>query len=290
MVTKWPVDSTAYMGNPGALVPFPGGGVSGGSLSVDDGDQYTFQTSAEGTVYAQRRPTANGSARTWSVSLQALPASDYAPMVGLVRGVYGIGPWWWITPDAQAGNLLTPAVSLLDASVTPPTGYTRIGPVHEALEAGGNLLASATWYNAAPGSSWAGIPLSVPVPPGGGWVTFSAWLAGTNAALGMVFQNTAGGQVSTLQRPSPGMTLAGATRVSWSVQITDPSVAQVRFAGVNATHISQPAISWTQSLMPWDVGEGCVAAVPSGLSRALKRIGDEGPFREPSFTVTEVAA
>lgn len=252
------------------------------SQSVETAERYGFDQTLEGRVKAQAKPVGR---RTWNLQLsQATTPQDHSALSAFANGVWGAGPFYFVSADAPHTNLLTPQASSCaeTAFATAKPG----GPVN--LGADGWAGASLTTPTAdANGMYFGNSTELIPVLPGQP-VTGSAWVQGAGARVRLnwcdingdyMFQfvassNTATSTMSRLSvvgTPPPGA-------VSCSLLAVGP-------AGMRAT---QPAVTWGNELQPWADGQGCKKAVVSAFSRDQVLAVPGNTYSNVSFTVSEV--
>lgn len=266
-----------YLGTLGRMVEIRGAA----SLDEDPADLYTFRTSLERLVRPQF--SAYG-ARSWNVALPpAMTPLEVAKIAAFARGGWGRGPFFFLSPDAQVQNILSPQTSMcMPGTVIPIADLTMV-------EQGGPMLTSdgwaeQSWVKSTENSLFFEVPRS-PVLPGEE-VTASVYVQGAGAAAGISFYNASNTFIRTH--------VATAKRVDRShVTVTVPAGAASARVYVNAatTRCTWPALTWTGELYEYGEGRGCAQAVISSYSRSLRmaiKNPKYGRYSQPSFTLQEV--
>lgn len=242
----------AYLGSYGRLVPFAhwreGQSVSGEIKGT------FYRTLAGNRVYARSL----GFHRSWDLSTSDLDPADAAGVELLLRGGYGPGPHVLIDPNAQVTNVITPGRSLSIPE--------ELGSVVQGATPGNGLFVPAglrvpsvrsiasevvLWLHAAvlPGTP---ITASVYVTPGSK-VRLRYAKGGLFFADGPILSRR-GSSDAVMQRQYE--------------TTTPPDGAEwAYFVVTGATNVAAPAVTWTDSLMPWSPGSGSENAVITGWSK-----------------------
>jgi hypothetical protein len=230
----------------------------------------------EGRVKAQVRRIGR---RVWTAATsEATTPADQAAILGFLSGEWGPGPFQFISADAPVTNLLTPAQSLCDPSLAYGTNMP-----------GGPLLCGDEWA----GQSWLDDPANIiwfsrdmnNVTPGQ-MITASAWIQGEGSRVNVQFYNNeeSMGVVSSRQT---GIA-ARATRLSVTTTVPEGATrVRVRCNG-GAVQAARPALTLTDQVQPWAIGEGCTAAVIHAGSKEVGLAVPGATYGSVSFTITEV--
>src|SRR5699024_279373 len=150
-----------WFGPPGAVVPVP---PCRDGISESGNRAATERIAFSGTRHLQ---VGGGSVRSWDLSVAGTPA-QLAPLKFASTTAV---PWVWVSPSAQASNLLTPGQSMFaDGEVTYAGGASARSGV---LMAGDT--AAVRWAGGPAGSA-VGVAVGKPVPvivgvrgTGSGW-------------------------------------------------------------------------------------------------------------------------
>ena len=258
-----------YLGTPGRMV-----GIScPAEQRLNTADRFSFQTTLEGRVKAQVRP---GGRRTWDLRLpRTSTPSEVAALDAFANGSWGPGPFWFVSADAPHTNLLSPGAS---QSVSMLNGGGSLGGPWDT-EWG--LAARSLLNTEAAFLYW---DTSVPVQAGKP-VTGSAVLQG-EGHLRLWWRNGAG--ESSVTGSDSFSSPSGPVQVSVTAQ--PPSWAEFVTLGVSreVTRAALPAVTWTETVMPWVSGQGCEKAVVRGMSSDLVLAIPGRTFGGAEFTVQEV--
>lgn len=252
-----------WFGSPGALVPVT---PYRGSLSESSDRKTSELISFSGRRHLQ---VSGGSVRSWSVGVAGSPA-QLAPLKFASSTAVS---WVWVSPAAQASNLLTPGQSMMaDGQVSYAGGASaRSG----ALAAGDSFV-----------TRWAGGPVGsdvnvtggkpVPVRPGVP-VTVSAWTqraaAGSSTRLTYTFRDATGATVgaSTLGGPE-GTALQ---RAVWT--LTPPAgAADLIILIRDAATLALPQVTWSAQAAPWADGRGVYRVAVTEWSEDQETILTDG--------------
>lgn len=244
-------------------------------------DRYTFDTTLEGVRKAQVRKVGR---REWSLTVSAARPEQVANIMSFVRGVWGPGPFVFVPADAPVTNLLTPAQASCD-----PTEYP--GPAGSATRP--PMLTPEGWegrsvLNADPAQLlWFGTG-HVPVRAGVR-VTGSAYVQGADAAVQLYFYDAAGERISLSTSTVRGT--AGSVVRSHLTVLPPAGAVSCLIACVRTAKATRPQVTWSDYVLPWSEGRGCVKAVVHGPSHDLvmaTSAREGGRYAQVSFTVTEV--
>lgn len=191
--------------------------------------------------------------RQWALSFPALRAGDAAELEHLLGAT--VGPYWWVTPDAQVRNMLTPRMSLMTDDVSP-----GVSVLSQMPEGGRYPCDDGSWamttrvVSSAVAMGWA------PVVPGQP-VTVSAWLAAPVA--GRVTARWLNSDAAPIGSVS-GVDVSGVAVLSRSsvsvpaVDVPGNAVAvQVEVSG--ASVVSRPQVTATDDATVWETGKGALS-------------------------------
>ena len=272
---------TVYLGALGRLVEL----WSTPAAQVSLAERYTFTTTLEGRVKAQSVPSAR---RSWSLNAEGASPREQAALQEFATGVWGRGPFVFVSADAPVVNLLTPEESSLDPLVL------AAGP------SGGGVLDSPPMLTP---DGWAGRSLlkrdgafariaeRVPVIPGRP-VTGSAYVrssVGSAAFVRLQFVRADGSEIS--QHNSVTAVAFAERRSVTATAPHDAAWVNLWVTG-NVSQVARPAVTWTAQPFEYGDGQGCKKAVVHGASRDL-RVASQwqahtGRWSDLSFTVQEV--
>lgn len=266
---------TVYLGALGRLVEL----WSTPAAQVSLAERYTFTTTLEGRVKAQSVPSAR---RSWSLNAAGSAPREQAALAEFTTGVWGRGPFVFVSADAPVVNLLTPEESSLD-----PVGLTAdvLGSPPMLTPdgwAGRSLLKSDGVF--------ARIAEQIPVIPGRP-VTGSAYVRSATQAgfVRLQFVRADGSEIS--QHDSP-VAVASAERRSVTATAPPDAAWANLWVTASVSQVARPAVTWTAEPFEYGDGQGCKKAVVHGASRDLRvassRQAHTGRWSDLSFTVQEV--
>lgn len=221
---------------------------------------------------------AGRTARTWDVDLSAATPADFMAFELIEHGARGLGPFRFVDPSMASTNMLTPRQSLL-APGTVPGMLTRTTSVVPGV---GTMPAVMTIP-----SSIVRVVSGAPVVPGRP-VTASVWVAapGTVTLTAPVY-DAAGATVDQNTRRVTGLTGGG-----WASITVTPSEGAARMeVGVmtyTAGPVACPAVTWTDQMTPWAVGQGVAAVVVEPLSVGVLRASSTQQLADVSVRIQEV--
>lgn len=236
-----------------------------------------------------RQQVSRRTSREWDVQWGAAQPQQIANLAALAAGEFGIGPFWFVDPWAQATNVLAPAASTLES--VPPSGMSAGGPV--ALADGSR--AGRSWVVANPAtihhtSYVDGLLSRVPVR-NGTTVTGSVYASGTAVDLRIQWYDASGAFVSNTAYAShsPGSQMQRLHVYGNPPVGAHSASVQVR----GATRIARPALTWTTFVADWHVGQGAPSvAIPASLSQdiilATRENRAGGRLASVSTTIREV--
>lgn len=265
---------TVYLGTLGRMVPI----YSTPSAQLETEERYSFTRTLEGRRKAQTKPV---SRRTWSLNAQFADPREQAALAQFADGTWGPGPFVFVSADAPATNLLTPGAASCDPALITATAFISNGgpvEVEPGLWVGRSYLNTSSSINTA-------FPARTPVIPGRP-VTGSAYVRGLGMKLNISFWDAADQFISSAASTGSG------SASSWSrlsVTRTPPTNAvRVAVYASGAGRGAAPAVTWSDSALPWSDGHGCDKAVVSSSSRDLAVTGINGTYSNLGFTVSEV--
>lgn len=264
----------AYLGKLGALFEVE----CGSSQDHGFSENTTFETTAEGKTKAQ---VMLRQSRQWQIGYGLITPGQSGDLLALHAGEYGIGPFVWVHDDALVNNLLTPAASTCDPSAI----------VDATVSAGGPMAgAGRSFINASPEQHMFFGDEQTPVIPGFP-VAGSASVIGAGASITVWFYRADGSYISGATGPPAGVA-GSAKRISVRT-VAPEGAAYCRISTEGASQATRSAITWTNELMDWTVGDGCPKAVVTGLSRSIlmslnNNKPDYGRYWSASFTIREV--
>lgn len=263
-----------YIGSLGRMVKLP----YVGSQQVQAEERYNFTSTLEGKRKAQVR--AKGP-RTWALSANHFRPNEHSLLTQFADGVWGHGPFVFVSADAPHTNLLTPAAASCDPTlISAPASISNGGPVE--FEPG--IWSGRSYFNTSPTLSVA-FRGKVPILPGVK-ITGSAYVRGAGIRLYVSFWDSAGVNLGAYGSAGTG------TASAWTrLLVTRTPPANAVHAEIYATGAGRsvaPALTWTDNVQPWSDGQGCEKAVVTGMSRdqVLAVVGHT--YSNVSFTVQEV--
>lgn len=245
----------------------------------------SFKTTLEGRRIAQVPPSRGR--RAWQNQLSDASTPDQVGAVmSFINREWGPGPFVFVSADAPVTNMLTPAAASCDPSEVSVSGGASVLATPPMLTPDG--WAGRSFMKNAAGLLFHGLGF-VPVLPGVG-VTASAYVLGAGGAVRIAWYDAAGAGVGSVT--STVVSTAGQVVRSF-VSAVPPAGAVSCRVSVNAaaTQTCRPALTWSDTLLPWADGQGCLKAVIHGASRNLimaSRDPRGGRYSNLSFTVSEV--
>jgi len=266
---------TVYLGALGRLVEL----WSTPAAQVSLAERYTFTTTLEGRVKAQAAPSAR---RSWSLNAQGASPREQAALQEFATGVWGRGPFVFVSADAPVVNLLTPEESSLD-----PVGLTAdVLGSPPMLTPDGWAARSLLKREGV----FARIATQVPVIPGMP-VTGSAYMrsAQSEAFVRLQFIRADGSEIS---RHDSATAVTSVERRAVTATVPYGAVWVNLWVTGNVLQVARPAITWTSEPFEYGDGQGCKKAVVHSASRDL-RVASQwqahtGRWSDLSFTVQEV--
>ena len=265
---------TVYLGSLGRMIPI----YSTPSAQLETEERYTFTRTLEGRRKAQPKPIGR---RTWGLNAQFADPSEHSLLSQFADGVWGAGPFVFVSADAPHTNLLTPGAASCDPALITATSFVSNGgpaEVEPGVWVGRSYLNTSSSINMA-------FPARTPVIPGR-QVTGSAYVRGAGMKVNVSFWDAADQFIS-----SAGSSGSGSAS-SWSrLSVTrTPPVNAVRVAvyATGAGRGAAPAVTWSEGVLPWSDGQGCEKAVVSSMSRDQVLAVAGHTYSNVSFTVSEV--
>lgn len=246
-----------WFGSPGALVPVT---PYRGSLSESSGRVTSELITLSGRRHLQ---VGAGSARSWSMTV----AGDPAHLAPLKFASTTAMPWVWVSPAAQASNLLTPGQSMMEDA--------GAAVVRGALDLGGAWVSQwATGHSSSTVSVTGGKP--VPVRPGVP-VTVSAYVQRADPAkavqLVFGFLDATGSVLFSTTRDSP----AGAQlqRAAWTL-VPPAGAASLTVVFRYAAVLAAPQVVWGSLPLPYSDGRGVYRVAVTDWSEDQETIQTNG--------------
>lgn len=263
-----------YLGSLGRLVKLP----YVGSQQVQSEERYTPSVTLEGKRKAQVKPKGP---RTWALSADHFRPNEHSLLSQFADGVWGAGPFVFVSADAPHTNLLTPGAASCDPGLIVATSFVSNGgpaEVEPGLWVGRSYLNTSSSINMA-------FPARTPVIPGQP-VNGSAYVRGAGMKVNISFWDAADQFISSASSSGSG------SASSWSrlsVTRTPPSNAvRVAVYATGAGRGAAPAVTWSDKVLPWSDGQGCEKAVVSSMSRDQVLAVAGHTYSNVSFTVMEV--
>lgn len=252
---------------------------------VASADRFSFQTTLEGRVKAQFRP---GGRRAWDLRLPRTSSPlEVSKLTDFTSGVWGPGPFRFVSAEAATTNLLPPEVARMDIGESQSGLFSDGGPWAVL----GDLLPKS-WVSDGSVAAFFGLASSgsglVPVIPGRS-VMGAVTVLGDDAYAHVQFFDDQGGSLGRVN--SSVRASAGSAVRSWVAGIAPEGSAYCRLYASNAVRLARPQVTWTEGPVDWADGRGCVRAVVLGGQSELVR-ANQGPNNRTlegvSFTVQEV--
>ena len=250
------------------------------SQRVESPARYVVEATLGGRSKAQLLPSRD---RVWDVALgNVTTAAQTAVLEDFAQGVWGPGPFWFVSTEAPVTNLLTPAAASGDASTTVLYGVQG-GP----WETPEGLIPRSVLYPDSP--SDVGWRVNVPVLRGHR-VTGSAIVQGSNVRVFLSWYTAEGDRISS----TASTVTDGSDPVRLSVTAEPPEgAASVRLVVSSSVERSaRPQVTWTDGPVAWSAGRGCPSAVVLAGGSELVRTDHDGSIstlESVSFVVQEVS-
>lgn len=263
----------AYLGRPGAYVEFAHWREK---QSVSGSRPTSTRTTLGGNRVAFRSARSH---REWDLQATEIDQEEAVGIETLVLDGLGPGPHRLIDPHAQVTNVITPERSLVGRSaslegvsgsvVDSGTVQTPEGAVVPSVRSGGGAVTLFTRAPVIPGKP---VTASVHTSPGSTIVVKAAGLDG-------VFIRDLG----TIR----GSGVGAVVRSHLSVESVPSDSWFVYFQISGATRIAAPAVTWTNELLPWSVGQGCDSVVITKWDKDYSNAAPQsGARRDVNISVT----
>ena len=268
---------SAWLGPLGNLVEFAH---YKGSASVDLDRKVVFTETIGGGRFGQASPTTG--LRTWAMSATYMDPSQWAGFELLAMGAYG-NQHVFLEPLALVTNVISPLKSLpgLGGSASWVSGDNSPSGL-VAIEGGTRVPT----VRSGGGSMY--MRFDAPVMPGKP-VTVSVYALGSSVRMNVSFIDASGTYVGSGGSVTQAMAGGSLRRLSRSI-VAPPTAAAVYISVTGASVAAAPAVTWTNTLMPWARGRGCEKAVIHGVGDSTVLAGGSAgrQFANFDFTVTEV--
>lgn len=267
-----------WIGHPATLLPFHG---FIEPFGVDEDMGVVLDESLGGGVRAavpRHRPL-----RSWSIDLPKVYPRDVKNLRTLVTAT--LPPWQLVTPEAQAGNILTPERSVMLDQDLPAGGAWPI--------ADGDWTATVRLNPSAAFSRRARVTIGpAPTPPvwTGRKVTVGL-LAGTNAQGGgyalLRWLDAAANQIGA---DVQGNAVQGMDALRHSTVTGTPPAGAVacQILADYLEVIAEPQVTWTDGPVEWSPGAGVDNVVLMSMPRTILTARDGQVLQDVSFTAQEV--
>lgn len=263
-----------YLGSLGRLVKLP----YVGSQQVQSEERYNFASTLEGKRKAQIR--AKGP-RTWALSANHFRPNEHSLLSQFANGAWGNGPFVFVSADAPVSNMLTPGAASCDPALITATAFISNGgpvEVESGVWVGRSYLNTSSSINTA-------FPARTPVILGRP-VTGSAYVRGAGMKVNISFWDAADQFISSAASTGSGSASA------WSrldvTRIPPANAVRVAVYASGAGRGAAPAVTWSDSVLPWSDGQGCDKAVVHGVTRDQVKAMPGHTYSNVSFTVSEV--
>lgn len=276
-----------YIGTLGQLIPV---GCPSDEASTANVRQATRELPSGGLV-AFEAPKAR---REWDISTNTMTPAELAGWQMIARRLPTKPPYFWLSTYATTTNALPPDASLCATDSISWSGMSTNTPL--SLPDGTVAYSSAVVLT--PDASL-GLPYNriknaydgVPVVPGVK-VTASAYCASSFASpvtqrfMTVQFFTATG----TLLRADRADIPAGATITRVAIEGVLPPIgaAYCTLFFQNASQVANPAVTFTEKVQPWGIGDGCVSATVSGFSRSLLSAHSSRVYLSSSIKVIEL--
>lgn len=268
-------DTLIYLGTLGRMI----GIKCPASQNVSTEDRYSFQRTLEGRVKAQPKPIGR---RTWSLQTSdATTPAEHSLLSQFANGAWGNGPFVFVSADAPVSNMLTPEVSTCGPAAKISSVITLAGPHY----LGFGEYSARSLLNTDPSVIMYFGSTRTPVVQGKS-VTASAWVSGAGAAVRLFWYDAVGSLITSAT--SSVLATSTTTVRSWVTGMPPANAVSCIVGAVSASRGAQPAITWSDALLPWGEGQGCPKAVVSSMSRDQVLAVAGRTYSNVSFTVTEV--
>lgn len=264
---------TVYLGRLGQMVP-----VECGAEQVSAAPRHQFESSLEGRVFAQVIPEAR---RAWQLRIGV--ASALGTLSDFVSGAWGAGPFVWVSDEASAGNVLTPA----QAGFTEvPADMVLAGPRRDSDGVWAAQSLRSTYSGAAGARVLSDVPVVSGVPVTAS-LDVSRVPAGAAPRIVLRTVTATGGFHQSVV--ATGDAVDGMQRVSATLVPDDLVVSARLYIMSDVEFLMRPQITWTASPVPFHPGAGCAQAVVDDLSSTvLSAVRGQRVLSDVSYMVQEV--
>ncbi|MFK5689606.1 hypothetical protein ACI3EY_08055 [Ornithinimicrobium sp. LYQ92] len=240
-------------------------GTGAGALQLEcatDVSATTVRGSSERVTLAgvRKMQVAPRSLRTVPVSWDARTPTELGSLLDLVEGVWGPGPFRFVTDLAAVTSVLLPREANLMPGFFTSSAAVEGGPV---VLADGSLSPRSLLIT--DGIAYMGTPATLPVLPGSR-VTVSTYAQGSGVLQLAAYaaDKTRGSNLTASVAPEVPMAPVSAT---WSV----PDDIHWITPGVSGfARVARPAVSFTDGPVGWSPGEGIVGVL-TGMDRSALR-------------------
>lgn len=262
-----------YLGSLGRLVKLP----YVVSQQVQAEERYNFSSTLEGKRKAQVKPKGP---RTWALSADHFRPNEHSLLSQFADGVWGPGPFVFVSADALVSNMLTPGAASCDPALITSSFTSNGGPaeVEPGVWVGRSYLNSSTTLNMV-------FPARTPILQGVP-VTGSAYVRGLGMKVYISFWDASDQFISSASSSGSGSAL------SWSrLSVTRTPPANAVRVAVYTNGVGRgaaPAVTWSDRVLPWSDGQGCDKAVVHGVTRDQVKAMPGHTYSNVGFTVSEV--
>lgn len=231
--------------------------------------------------------------RSWAVSRGTARPAELAVLAGFVDGLFGAGPWAWMSDWALVTNALSPQQALFRERALPASavasfafldGVGLVPHVSNPTAAPIEVCERAASIPAITGQSYTA---SIPAIDGQTY-TASVYAIGVGVTVRLIWANAAGVDIA-LSTSAP---VTSTTYQRVAVTATPPAGAvSCRPYIYNATKAEAIAVTLTTEPMPYGPGGGCPFAWVDGLSSdVIMAVADpdRGQMAAAAYTIMEV--
>lgn len=236
--------------------------------SVTPAPRYKFMD-APGRRWAFVSRRADGAVlREWNVTFSGANR-DHAVLDGLAHGHFGDEPFIYIPESATLTNVLTPAQSMLYGVAN--AGVLRtIDGLSSASLIGGSSTVLADYVPVI-----AGKPVTVAVNVAG----LASLTLQLKTASGVIMQSKVVTSTTTEMK-----------KLVATIPLVGEAVRYITITAAGYTSLAQPQVTWTEGLVPFDVGGGASQVVLSDFSFDwhMYETATRDSWRDMSVKITEV--
>lgn len=263
----------AYLGRPGAYVEFAHWREK---QSVSGSRPTSTRTTLGGNRVAFRSARSH---REWDLQATEIDQEEAVGIETLVLDGLGPGPHRLIDPHAQVTNVITPERSLvgrsaaLDGVIGSAVDSSPVrlpgGAIVPSLSSGGGSVTLMTRAPVMPGKS---ATASVHVSPG---ASVKIKVAGRDGVFlrDLATVNATGSD--------------DISRVGYTYKVVASDAWYLFFEVTGATRIAAPAVTWTDEILPWSVGQGCDSVVITKWDKDYSNAAPQsGARRDVNISVT----